>query len=303
MAQFIKDGASGKKSQLIKATKGFTKLLDDYEILPQKEGVFGSKAKIISGGVTINSDTLDFDFDVSFDDDMEANECSITVYNLSDNTINNLKRKQAISIEAGFDKDTGVIFKGFIDKVQTKHEGSDKVTTIRCYDDISNKSITELTFAKGTSASYILKNLINRTGTPIAVFKVRRDHVYKDEEKVDGSLTENIRKYSEVCGVSTYVVNGKIYCRHLKTGDDISFTVSENTGMIGSPSPYEEELTAEDFKETIKGYEIEMIMQHRMRAGAICNVQSLVTKGKYRVRSGEHHFAYNGECTTRIKVM
>lgn len=303
MSQFIRDGETKHKSRLIKATKDFTRLLESYEIPPQNKGVFGSKAKVICKDVTVNSDDLDLDFDVIFDDDMEANECNITIYNLSDNTINQLKYHYPVSVEAGFDKDTGVIFKGYIDKVTTKHEGADKVTTIRCYDDITNKTITELTFAKGTTASYILRNLISMTGTPVAEIKMRRDHVYEDEQKVDGSLSDNIKQYSDVCGVSTYVCNGKIYSRHIKTGDDISFTISEETGMIGSPSPYEEEMTAEDFKETINGYDIEMLLQHRIHAGAICNVNSIVTKGTYRVRSGEHHYSHTGDCTTSIKVM
>lgn len=302
MSQFIKNGETKHVSRLIKATKDFAKQLDSYEIDPKTKGVWGSEAKIICGGVTIKSDELDVEFDVAFDDDMEANESSITVYNLSANTINNIKYHSEISIEAGFSGDTGVIFKGFVDKVTTTHDGADKVTTIRCYDDISKKTIAEITYAAGTKASYILKDLLNKTGTPIDVFNMRRDWTYKDEQKVDGDLAQNIKKYSEVCGVSTYVRNGKIYSRYIKDGDNISFTISEETGMIGSPSAYEEEITAEDYKETVKGWECECLLQHRISAGVICNLKSLDANGQYRVKSGTHTFN-NGECITKVKLM
>lgn len=302
MSQFIKHGDTKHVSRLIKATKDFGGLINDYEISPTSKGVWGSKAKIVCGNTTIKSDDLDVEFDISFDDDMEANEAEVTIYNLSDNTINKLTRKAYITIEAGFDDDTGIIFSGYIDKPTTTYEGADKVTTLRCLDDISKRTLEEITYAEGTAASYILKDLISKTGTPIAVFDMRRDWTYEDEQKVDGDLMECIKRYSQVCGVSTFVKNGKIYSRHIKNGDNIGFTLSEDTGLIGSPTAYSEEMTAEDFKETIEGWECQMLLQHRISAGVIINLSSLAAKGQYRVRSGRHSFS-NGECITTAKLM
>ena len=302
MSRFIKNGENKHRSRLVKAVKALPEQLDSYVIDPATRGVFGSKARITSEGVSIKSDDLDVEFDVNFDDDLEPNEANITVYNLSANTISKLKYHNALTITAGFGNDTGIVFTGFIDKVLTEYDGADKVTKIRCYDDISNKTLQELTYSANTTASYILRSLLNKTGLPIAVFKPRRNWTYKDEQKVDGSLPENIKKYSEVCGVSTFVKNGKIYSRYIKEGDATHFTISEETGMIGSPSEYEEEITAEDYKDVVKGYEVEMLLQHRMSAGAICKIKSLITNGTYRVRSGSHSFS-NGECITKAKLM
>lgn len=292
-------GSCPISSSVIKAVGKWGEYLKSFSVEP--EGVFGSVAIIKSGNVTIKSAELDLEFTVPFDDDMEANEAEIIVYNLSETTINNLKCKASISIEAGYKNDTGVIFKGFINKVSTKYEGADKITVIKCLDDITKKSVENLSFAKNTKASYILKTLVDKTGIPIAVFNVRRDHTYENEQTVDGDLMENIKKYAKVCGVSVYVNKGKIYARHIKEGDNISFTVQSDTGMIGMPEPYEEEITVEDFKETINGYNITMLLQHRMTTAAIINLSSRIVKGKFRVSSGTHSFSPD-ECTTRIKV-
>lgn len=286
-------------SSVIKAAGKWSEDLKSFSVDP--DGVFGSTATIKSGNVTIKSAELDLEFTVPFDDDMEANEAEIIVYNLSETTINNLKCKAGISIEAGYKNDTGVIFKGFINKITTKYEGADKITTIKCLDDVTKKSVENLSFAKNTKASYILKTLVDKTGIPVAVFKMRRDHTYENEQTVDGDLMENIKKYAKVCGVSVYVNKGRIYARHIKEGDNISFTVQADTGMIGSPEPYEEEITAEDFKETINGYNITMLLQHRMTTAAIINLSSRIAKGKFRVNSGTHRFS-QAECTTEIKV-
>lgn len=270
-----------------------------YDIRP--DGVFGSVATVICGDVTISSGTLDVEYVVPFDDDMEPNEAEIIVYNLSDNTIKQLKKGAAISIESGYKGDTGVLFKGYISKIKTVQDGVDKVTTIYAMDDIKEHTVESMSFAAGTKASYILETLIGKTGIPVAVFSIRRDHTYKDAQTVDGDLMECIKQYAEVCGISVYVSKGKLYARHIKEGDNINFAVSVETGMIGSPSSYEEEITAEDYTDTIDGYEVEMLLQHRMSAGSIVKLTSKTANGTYRVCSGEHRFSPD-EAVTVVKM-
>lgn len=291
-----KESLSDVRSALVKAFDTWT---EPYDIAP--DGVFGSVATIKSGQVTISSDTLDVEFTVPFDDDMEPNEAEIVVYNLSNGTIQNLNRKAEITIEAGYKGDTGVLFKGFITKIKTEYDGADKVTTIYAMDDIKDHTITSITFAAGTKASYILRRLIDMTGLPVAVFKWRRNHTYTDAQTVDGDLMENIKKYADVCGVSVFVSKGKIYARHLKNGTNINFVVSSATGMIGSPSSYTEEVKAEDYTETINGYKVEMLLQHRMCPGAIVDLKSKVASGTYRICSGTHRFS-ESEATTEVKM-
>lgn len=287
---------SNIKSALVKA---FDEWTTPYDIEP--DGVFGSVATVKSGQVSISSETMDIEFEVPFDDDMEPNEAEITIYNLSDNTINQLKIHSEITIDAGYKGDTGVLFKGYISKVNTTYDGADKVTTIKSMDDIKDHSIASIAFAENTTASYILKTLIDMTGIPVAVFNVRRDHTYTSSQTVDGDLMENIRRYAEVCGISVYVSKGKIYARYIKEGDNLNFTVSEETGMIGSPSPYTEEIRAADYTDTVNGYKVEMMLQHRMCAGAIVDLKSKTAKGTYRVCSGTHRFSPS-ETTTEVKM-
>lgn len=290
------NGQSGVRSALVKA---FETWQTPYDIRP--DGVFGSLAIVRSGQVTVSSETLDLEFVVPFDDDMEPNEAEIIIFNLSDNTVNQLKKDAPISIEAGYKGDTGVLFQGYISKIKTSYEGADRVTTIKALDDIKDHSIQSLSFAAGTKASYILKELLNKTGIPIAEFKTRRDHTYKDSQTVDGDLMENIKKYATVCGISVYVSKGKIYARYIKEGDNLNFNVSVDTGMIGSPCAYTEEVNAEDFTETVDGYEVEMLLQHRLCAGAIVKLASKLANGTYRVCSGQHRFSQD-EAVTKAKM-
>lgn len=299
-SKFIKNGDEKHASHLIKAMEDWQNLPDSFSQKP--DGVFGAVAKVKCGGVTINSEELDLEFTVPFDDDLEPNEAEIIIYNLTDDTIKQFANKAKLTIEAGYKGDTGVVFSGYISKVSTKYESGDKVTTIKCLDDVASKTIESISYSAGEKASTILKALIDKTGLPVGVINIRRDHTYENETTVDGDLMNNIKKYSEVCGVSTYVLKGKVYCRHISEGDNNGFIVSSDTGMIGSPTEYEEEITAEDYTDVVNGYDIEMILQHRMQTAAIITLDSRVAKGQYRVRSGEHRFN-NTEATTSIKVM
>lgn len=287
---------SDLRSALVTAMDQWT---EPYDIRPQ--GVFGSLARVISGGVSISSETLDLEFTIPFDDDLEPNEAEIIFYNLSDSTIEHLKQDAAITVEAGYQGDTGIIFNGFISTVKTTWDGADKVTTVKALDDVADHTIESISYAEGTSASYILKELIGKTGLPVAVFEVRRDHTYEDSQTVDGDLMQNIKKYAQVCGISVYVSKGQIYARYLKDGDNLNFTLSPDTGLIGYPEPYAEEIRAEDVTETIEGYEAEMLLQHRVYTGAIITLSSKVAKGTFRVCSGEHIFN-ESEAVTKVRM-
>lgn len=239
---------------------------------------------------------------VPFDDDLEANQADITVYNLSDNTINNLKRDAEITIEAGYKDDTGVIFKGFIDNVKTGYDDVDKVTTITCLNCAGTETVENITYNENTKASTILMDLISKLSMPIAVFSPRRDWTYTDSVTVDGCIREEIKNYAEVCGISVYANNGSIYARYIKDGDNINFIVSEDTGLIGSPEHYTEEINAEDYVDVIDGYKCEMLLQHRITTAAIVNLKSRGVQGTFRVRKGEHTYA-DGEALTTFEAI
>ena len=266
-------------------------------------GLYHHTVTIKIGDITIDNEELDCEFDIPFDDDTEADEAEIIVYNISDTTIQNIKRDAQISVTAGYGDDTGIIFSGIISKVRSYYSGNDRVTEIYAIDQavLKERELKSKSYAKGTKASKILQDLISQVGIPVAVFAPKRDHTYKDKSTVDGGLMENIRKYAKVCGVSAYICKGQIYARHILDGDGLDFTLSSDTGLL-SLSEFEEEQTAEDFKDTVKGYEMTMLLQHRITTASLIHVQSRNVTGVYRVREGSH--TYDGtDFLTKVKAI
>ena len=268
-----------------------------------QSGLYSHTVIIQTGDVTIDNRELDCEFDIPFDDDTEADEAEIIIYNLSDTTVQNIKTGEKITVTAGYGSDTGIIFSGYISKPKTYYSGVDRVTEIHAIDsnERKEKEIKSISYAKKTAASRILQDLVGMVGLPVAVFTLKRDYVYKDKATVNGGLMENIRKYAKVCGVSAYICKGQIYVRPIIDGDGLDFTLSADTGLL-ELSEFEEESTTEDFVDTVHGYEITMLLQHRITTASLIKVSSKNVTGSYRVREGSH--SYDGiNFLTKVKAV
>lgn len=282
--------SNNKISNMANAMSGLIAQMDS--VPREHDGLFGYKIIINTDVINISSESLDVEFVVPFDDDMEANEAEIVIYNLSQDTISQFKRDDKITITAGYTDDVGIIFEGRISKIKTKRMNTDKQTLIYAIDcqSLGERNIENIAYKKGTSASYILKDLIGKSNMPLESFEIKRDHVFTDDVTIDGGLMDNIKKYSQICGVSSYINKGKVYVRHIKDGDNLSFIVSAETGLIGCPEEFEEEISSEDYKDAITGYNITMLLQHRITTGSIIDLDAEYAKGNFRVRSGSHSF-------------
>lgn len=302
MSDYVRPRKYGGESKIIESLKQLEKSIN-VETSKGDNALFKRSIIIQTGKVTINADDLDMEFDVEFDDDTETNESEITVYNLSDTTIQNIKKGEKLTLTAGYKEDTGIILSGFISQVKTSFDDLDKVTTIKVVDSAggAEREIKDLAFAKGVSASKVLRKLIEMTKLPLAVFSIQRDFVYKDGLTINDGLMETIKKQAQVCGVSAYVNKGQVYVQPLSKGEDVNFSLTVDTGLI-SLSEFEEEITAEKFTDAVKGYEITMLLQHRISTGSILNIQSKNVSGRYRVREGQH--TYDGsDFLTKVKAI
>lgn len=300
---YIEGGGGGRDSQVIEAMRRLEGEIPLETVGADPKGLYGHTVIIQTGDVIIRNEELDCEFDIPFDDDTEADEAEIIAYNLSDTTIQNIKTGERITVTAGYNNDTGIIFNGIISKPKTYYSGLDRVTEIHAIDNnqLKEREIKSISYAEETPASQILKDLVGKVGLPVAVFSLKRDHVYKDKATVEGGLMENIRNYAKVCGVSAYICKGQIYVRHILDGDGLEYTLSSNTGLL-ELSEFEEDITAEDFTDTVRGYELTMLLQHRVTTASLIKVNSRNVLGTYRVREGSH--TYDGtNFLTKVKTI
>lgn len=146
------------------------------------------------------------------------------------------------------------------------------------------KQTLNITFAKGTKASTIIKKLTGLLGMNVSKVILPRDKVYKKGFKVTGKIESKLETVVKDCGAVLYWRRGKPIIRSIYTGDDERFVLRAATGLL--------DLTDyEDDKDS--GYVARCLLQHRITVASIINIDSKIAKAKVRVKSGTHSFDGN----------
>lgn len=144
------------------------------------------------------------------------------------------------------------------------------------------KQTLNITFAKGVKASTIIKKLTGLLGIKLAECNLPRDKVYKNGYKVTGKIESKLNTVVKDCGASMYWRRGKVVIRSIEIGNDERFSLKESTGLIETPSQFEDD--------DIKGYSVRCLLQHRITTASIINIDSKTAKGKYRIKQGRHYY-------------
>lgn len=258
---------------------------------------FGRVVEVMVNHMSFSMDNYGMEGTIPFDNDLLPNESEIKLWNLSKDTINRIKRNDTLMINAGYRGDIGVILHGFVSKVLTKREGVDAVTSIYVLDsqDLSKRKVKDIAYAEGTLASYILKEMAAQLGLPIAQFELNQDYRYEEGYTASSEVTDIIGKVAKDCGTSAFINKGKLYIRNLRRGADDVFALSSETGLIGSPEPFEEE--------TFKGYRIKSQLQYRITTASVVDLKCKDYEGRVHVRSGTHTFSRTGDFVTDVEAI
>ena len=87
----------------------------------------------------------------------------------------------------------------------------------------------------------------------------------------------------------------------MKDGDNTRFKLSADTGLL-SVAEFEEESSTEEYTDVIKGFDVEMLLQHRIQTASIIELDSKNYKGTFRVREGTHSYS-GSEFKTTAKII
>ena len=260
--------------------------------IKQPSGLYHRSLVVTCGSwFSASLDAFDIECNIPFDDDTEANEAEITIYNLSNESIGSLEYNTPITVTAGYATDsTGVIFQGVISEVKTKYTSVDKITTIYATD---NKSLVEhdmvsKSYAAGAKASTILRDLVNQLGLPIAAFTTVRDHSYAEDQTIEGGLMAKIKDFAGVCGVKAYINKQAVYVQPLDYAESDWLNVSASTGLISDVEVSTEESKHEDYTDTRTIYTFQTLLNHRIAPSTAINLSARGVSGQFRVYKGEH---------------
>lgn len=262
---------------------------------------FGRVAEVIAGGKTFSMKEFNLEASVPFDSDTLPNESEIKLWNLSEDSLNLFRKKKdndppiPLRLNAGYEGDVGLLFSGYISSVQTVWDGVDKVTTIHVLDSLQKDTRQEISFAKGTYGSAIIRQLAQQAKLPIAMLKLVRDYRYEDGYSASDTLVSMISQVAEDCQTRAYISKGKLYVRSLREGASNLIQLDKTKGMIGLPEYFEEN--------GLKGYRLKQQLQYRVTTGTVMELSSFIFQGTLHVQGGTHRISRSGDFMTECEAV
>lgn len=262
--------------------------------------LFLREAEVIVAGRSIKSPPLSIDFQIPLDTDPEPNLAKIKIYNLSDDTMNRIRKGLPLILNAGYQDDVGTVFAGIIEESRggweiVSQQGSDRVldlivgeATDRWLNTFVNKS-----YKTGIKGSQIISDLLKTFGLEIGAFKLPRDVTYSKGRTLSTSLQAALRSVAGDCGAKLHISNGAVFIRPQNEGTRVAFVLNSNTGLIDAP----QRLETDDEREWL----VTSLFNHRIRADSILKVESRNLDGFCRVVKCEHTWS-DAEAETRMEV-
>lgn len=233
---------------------------------------------------------LDMNFYIEFNTDSNGNKCDLTMYNLNNDSISQLEIGTQVKVFAGYKDNTGLIFIGKVSKVETKIEGLDRKTEIQLIDSIQDLINTVIAFgyAKNTKASYIIADMINKSGIGIGFLKITNDFRYESGKVFVNTLKEIFEELAKETNSKFHVSKNLIYFSPENETNSIKISLDKNTGLISSPQT----IGSEDGER----YKVQCLLRYEIEPDTILGITSKTINGDFRVISGIHTEDFNTEC-------
>jgi hypothetical protein len=262
--------------------------------------------EVTAGDRKFSSKEFTIYFDIPFDDGPDINIADVDIYNLSGSTIAALQKGDHVVVNAGYEGDIGAVLVGTAQLVYTDWQGVDKTTQLTVADGHDNWMKTKIkkTYKEGITGKQILEDLIPKTGLKKGALKLPLNMKYDGAKTIDGAIGKTIVEIAKDCNAKVHVNRGKIYIREKTEGDEIAFVLDKGHGLIGSPTPVENEekynvvervkkdgkYVNEYVEKTRirKGYKITSLLNFNFTTDVVLKVASKTANGLFRIEKGKH---------------
>ncbi|QGZ16306.1 hypothetical protein Hena1_01560 [Erwinia phage Hena1] len=193
--------------------------------------------------VSNETGAANIEFEVKKDNSKEPNKGYITLYNLSEDTVNYLDANQreslAVVLEAGYDGDNQILFSGTIEFVQDKWDGPTRQTKMILGDATQNlmTAKTSRSYRKGTSLDTVLNDLISDLKLPSGKIVKFGAETTQQAMAFSGNAATNLAKLAKNTGSTFSVQDGAVYwTKQGKRLKQTVFEISVESGMHDSPT-------------------------------------------------------------------
>ena len=255
-------------------------------------------------------DALEIEFDIPFSNNKEPDIAEITIYNLSDSSIEQIKKDGYIMVNAGYKQLGNIanIFTGQIEEVATEWLYVDKVTKIKATDggDAWRKIKVNKTYQKNTKASDIMRDLANAMGYEITKIEPKEDITYKLGKTITSYASTSLDQLAKDTKSKLFINKNRITIADEDKGNNTGVLLNENSGLIGTPSMIKDETgdknDARDYEankkendKERKAWRVTSLLNPMFETDTIIKVESRTINGEYRIVGGVHNRDFNTE--------
>lgn len=228
----------------------------------------------------------------------DPNTCEIKIYNLSADTRSKLPGTGAkVLLRAGYQSTEEQIFIGDARVIESRREGADWVTVVRCGDGeraILHARVSS-SFAPGTSVADVLRTLgkgpkLDTGNLEQVAAKLSPSLQYTQGYAAHGNAYKELGKALKFAGYELSIQDGAILA--LQPDDTTTEEVielSEESGLIGSPETASGAAKQGKNKAPAKPVlKVKSLLQGQLRCGRKLSLKSIQYNGLFKIVKVEH---------------
>ena len=174
-------------------------------------------------------------------------EGEIDIFNLNESNETRIRERAVrVLLEAGYEGGTlETIFDGAVRRVERQRVDLDRITRIHVGGKTSRaetavserRSIFMRTYEGTVSVRDIIRDAVEHLGLELGDMSLIPEDAVETDFRYNGSTQLMMRERLRPRGIEWYEEDGVIrFSRYRRTGDDRTVTISERTGMIGTPA-------------------------------------------------------------------
>ena len=259
-------------------------------------------------GFIING--LKISFRIEKTDSPEPNDCTIKIYNLSQDTSSQVSiAGNHIQLRAGYrDESITAIFFGHVAEARRYREETDIVTELKVQDgrEAIMGSQLSLSFAEDVAVTTVVDEILNIIGLPHrGKENIPEGETYPSGFAHIGMATDALRKVLNRFDLSYTIQNEMIYI--LKEGEAANPTgllLTPGTGLLTSPQPVSDKTTQGNINaEASNEWEFSAMLLPELSPGAACRIESTTFTGDLLIRQAIYEGDnWDGEFKVDIKA-
>ncbi len=202
----------------------------------------------------------------------------LELYNLTERTAGRIEIGNALQVHGGYKGKVALIYAGEVAHIEQKRQGVDRIVTLTLGESMSREG-TSAICSKSYKGAVNIKTAVLDIALAMGL-GVGDTHLipslqienYVCQGKAADALTKLLRPH----GIEWYTENGVLHYSSLGVTTGAAHVISENTGMIGSPTLKE------------RGVRALAVLNPHIQRGQRARIESELVRGEYKVIAVTH---------------